>query len=125
VPHAVSQTNELQADAFAIDAMRHVGVPPLGMFHFFTVLSRMEGHVPTTHPLSGSRMLQIAAALENTPGDFVPFNESRSKWEPIIRDFGHQFRTLVPVMDDPALRSQLSAQARFATWPELSKKCPQ
>lgn len=118
-----SQAQELQADRFAIDAMRHVGVPPVGMLHFFTILSRMEGYVPTTHPLSGSRMIQIASALENFPGDFVPPNENKSRWKPIIREYGHKFRTLIPVMDDPALRRQLSTQARFAAWSELRKKC--
>jgi hypothetical protein len=119
-----AQEQELQADRFAIETMRHIGVPPVGMFYFFTVLSRMEGSVPTTHPLSGSRLIQIAAALEQNPGDFVPPNESRSRWVPIIRDYAYKFRTLIPVMDNALLRDQLGSQARFASWSELRRRCP-
>lgn len=120
-----AQRQEMEADRYAIDTMRHVGVPPLGMFHFFTVLSRMEGSVPTTHPLSGSRLLQIATALEQSPEDFVPPNESKSQWVPVIRHYGSQFRTLIPVIDNFVLREQLGRQARFASWSELRQSCPQ
>lgn len=118
-----AQQQELQADHFAIEAMRHIGVPPIGMFYFFTSLSRMEGSVPITHPLSGSRLVQIATALEQSPGDFVPPNESKSRWTPVIRTYARQFRTLIPVMDNSALREQLRAQARFAKWSELRHSC--
>ena len=120
-----AQRQEMQADRYAIDAMRHVGVPPLGMFPFFTMLSRMEGSVPITHPLSGSRLLQIARALEQSPEDFVPPNESKSRWVPVIRHYGSQFRTLIPVVDNPALRAQLTSEAQFTSWSALRRSCPQ
>ena len=119
-----AQQQELEADRFAIETMRHIGVPPVGMFYFFTVLSRMEGRVPNTHPLSGSRLIQIASALEQNPGDFVPPNESRRKWAPVIRNYAHQFRTLLPVVDNSVLREQLDRQASFAPWSELRRSCP-
>jgi hypothetical protein len=120
---AEAQRQELEADRYAIEAMRHIGVPPMGMFHAFSALSRMEG-VPTTHPLSGARMLQIAEALEQAPGDFVPPDESKSRWAPVIHSYGSQFRTLVPVVDSPILRQELAQEARSADWSEPSRRCP-
>jgi hypothetical protein len=123
VATAKALEQEMQADAYAIEAMRHVGVPPVGMFHFFTVLSRMEASVPESHPLSGSRLLQIAVALEEAPHDFVPPNESASVWAPVIRSLGRSFRPLIPVIDDLSLRHELWRQARFANWSELRYHC--
>lgn len=118
-----AQAQELQADRYAIDVMRYIGVPPLGMFSFFTILARMEGLVATTHPLSGSRLLQIATAMEQFPGDFVPPNESKSAWAPVIMGYGQKFRSLIPVVDNPALRQQLILNARNAHWSELMQLC--
>lgn len=118
-----ARQQELEADAYALRMMRHIGVPPLGMFHFFTVLSRVEGVIPTTHPLSGQRLMQIVNALENYPADFVPPNESPSHWAPIIQTYANGFRGLVPVIDNPELRANLTAQARNARWSELAQLC--
>ena len=119
---AQAQVQEMEADRFAIDAMRHIGVPPLGMFHFFTAFSRMEG-IPTNHPLSGARLSQIAEALERSPEDFIPPNESKSRWESVIRIYAQNFRQLIPVIDNPVLRKQLTQQARDKNWSELQQLC--
>jgi hypothetical protein len=118
-----SHEQELQADRFAIDAMKHIGVPPLGVLHLFTILSRMEGYVLTPYPLSESRIIQIASALERSPGDFIPPNENEKKWEPVVRHLGIEFRFLIPIICNTELRKQLNEQARLTTWEELKRSC--
>lgn len=123
ISRSQAQQQELEADAYALQIMRHIGVPPLGMFHFFTVLSRVGDAIPTRHPLSEQRLMQFVYNLENYPSDFVPPGESQAQWAPVVQAYANQFRSLVPLIDIPRLREFLAWKAQEASWEELPQKC--
>jgi hypothetical protein len=77
-----SISNEMKADAFAVDVMQRTSLPPLGIMVFFMADAQMEDYPPrpnATHPLSADRLRALAARLSDrtlalkiaTLGDFL------------------------------------------------------
>lgn len=124
-----SQTQEREADAYALDAMAAIGYEPLGLAFFFTAAAMMEGG-QSTHPLSGSRMDAAARAVEARPRAFVDRGEpDPDAWVPRLLDLARQIRAAIPLADDPQQRASLAGTASrldFATLRSMHEKlCPQ
>lgn len=83
---AESQATEKEADAFATEMFRRIGVVPAGMVLFFTVLihwllnrgdfssdSAWEEYVKggTTHPVSTERLKAISSEIKSNPDGFT------------------------------------------------------
>lgn len=61
---------EIRADRFAVEVMRRIGLPPLGMLVFFLADAHWADFPASpedTHPLSGARVRALARAVEE-PG---------------------------------------------------------
>lgn len=61
---------ETACDTFALNVMRRMRTPPLGMVLFFSVLAPLDAEA-TTHPLNVDRLQAFANALRDKPEDFI------------------------------------------------------
>jgi hypothetical protein len=114
---------EIEADRFALETMRNIGVPPLGAVIYFTVHSLLEGKTPYTHPLSGSRITAIAEALEADPVSFVSAERDPAMKVPVVLDLAHQMRTRAAVIDDEQMQSFLLSRTVATKWSDLRTAC--
>ena len=70
ISSAEAIAQETACDAFALDVMRRMRTPPLGMVLFFSVLAPLDAEA-TTHPLNVDRLQAFANALRDKPEDFI------------------------------------------------------
>jgi hypothetical protein len=86
IPLEQAKENELEADAFAVELLRRIGLPPLGVTHFFmasTYLGRHRGDFVSdadwehylrteyTHPVSTHRLRILSQNLKQHARDFA------------------------------------------------------
>lgn len=124
---ADAQKQEAEADLFAMQVLRRMRLPPLGMTVWFMAASMrdplIEGSPSQTHPLTSSRLRAIAAELRRRPGDFIePANRGRITPEQILAVAG-DIDGIGRLLDDPDLRSFLRERGRRATPALLSSAC--
>ncbi len=86
IPMHQARQNELQADHFAIEMMRRIGVAPMGITQFFMAALYLSSHrgdfstdaqweaylrTRSTHPLSPQRMRELSLQLKAHAADFA------------------------------------------------------
>lgn len=78
VSTATACRNEEQADAFALELMRRIGVAPLGMAVFFSTLAHLEPSAvdgrprpQSTHPVTAERIRAIGKAIGENLKDYA------------------------------------------------------
>jgi hypothetical protein len=94
--YAQSRANEQQADRFAAEVMRRVGLPPLGMLVFFFADASWAGYPSQeedTHPLSGDRLRALAQHVDDA-------------------SMAEKLRLIGQMLDDPDIRTGLAASGR-------------
>jgi hypothetical protein len=120
-----AQKHEMDADAFALEVMRRIGVPPVGMTFYFLIQSRMEPipgdpdyqrycRLPHTHPLSALRILKVAEGIEAHVDDFARLQKDPLSWEKRLRGDATKVREIARTLADPQMRRFLSAKAQSA-----------
>jgi hypothetical protein len=133
-----AQAQETASDAFAIDVMRRIGVPPIGLTYFFLVASRLErspGEFFTTdayetylrgevtHPVSAIRILQIANSLETNIGAFSRLQDNPVLWQVQLRNMASMLREISSTLDDRGMRRYLAERARSADMGAFRRAC--
>lgn len=137
--HAVDETvteeefqqHELDADAFALEVMRRIQVPPTAMTFYFLTSSRLEP-IPGdldyvrqrhSHPASTQRILQVAAAMEAHIADFAQGQKDHHSWQTRLQTEVGELRTLAGTLNNPQMRRLLSLQAQNADIPAFRHAC--
>lgn len=110
------RNQEIEADQFAIEAMRRIGQVPLGLELWFDVerIRHFEGlqHVaagkfPTEaewqkyiagldHPVTNERLDAITVAIEKAPDSFARNQTNQALWTERWKNFAQYFRLAVP-----------------------------
>lgn len=135
-----AQRQETQADAFALEVMRRIAVPPLSMVHFFTLVSRLERSPAdfdtpqqyeaylrqhASHPVSARRILAVADALQTHAASYVITQKDPKAWELRILEASRQLREIGNTLDDRAMRRFLTDRARSINPASLRAGCRQ
>jgi hypothetical protein len=138
VTAAQAQRQEEEADAFALQVMRRIGVPPLALVQFFTLVSRLEPspvefrttaeyeayvRQEATHPVSGLRILAVAQAIEDGKADFARLQTEPKVWEAKLQTAVEQLRIIGRDMDDSKLRRFLAETAETIDVVGLAAGC--
>ncbi len=121
-----AQKQEIEADAFALEVMRRIGLVPLGMTYFFLIASRLEPtpadfpsaaeyenylHQRATHPVSAMRILTIADEIESDTDAFVRSEKNPASTKLILQAMVPQLRKIAQTLDDPKMRIFLEQKA--------------
>jgi hypothetical protein len=114
-----AQTQEMQADEFALNLMRRISVPPVGMALCFAVVSRLEpapGDYPNpqeyedivkktfTHPLTSQRLLAISNGIRSNADAFSQGQKDPARWRPRIVQIADEIEVIGKTLDDPKIR---------------------
>jgi hypothetical protein len=124
-----AQQQEGQADAFALDVLRRIGVAPVGLAFFFLIASRLEatpGDFATladyeeflqqraTHPVNSLRLLEVATNLENNAGAFSRLQANPALWVGRLQGDAAKLREIAQTLDDRRMRLFMAERARTA-----------
>lgn len=123
---AEARAQEAEADRFAMEVLRRVRLPPLGMAVWLTAVSMrdplVEGSPRQTHPLSASRLHAIASGLRHSPEDFIGPTDRRMSVASIL-GVADSLDTLGRQLGDRDLRSVARERGRLATPALLAGAC--
>lgn len=102
-----SRQQESEADAFAVELMARMHAPPVGIVFYFNMVAPFECPARSTHPMSGTRIERLAAALRANGPLFVQDKPSPQHelmlLESVIQGLGQVARLL----DDPDIREAM------------------
>jgi hypothetical protein len=124
-----AQQQETAADLYALEVMRRIAVPPIGLGHLFLIMSRLERspgdfdspeefedylRQEATHPVSSLRLTKVADAIEDHIDDFARTqpdpSSARSKLEWLVP----QLRQIADTLDDRQIRRLLAERGQRA-----------
>jgi hypothetical protein len=124
-----AQQQERQADAFALDVLRRIGVAPLGLTYCFLIASRLEAtpgdfasfadyeeflRQRATHPVNSLRLLEIAANIERNAEAFSRLQADPAVWVSRLLADAAQLRKIAETLDDRRMRLFMADRARTA-----------
>lgn len=124
---AKAQAQEAEADQFAMNVLRRMRLPPMGMTVWFMAISMrdplVEGSPRQTHPMTSDRLQAIASELRRNPEDFIePANQDTWTTND-IRAVASKIDTIARNLADPDLRSFVRERGRLATPALLANAC--
>lgn len=135
-----AQRQEAEADAFALEVMRRIAVPPLGLAHFFMLVSRLENSpadFPSiaqyeaylqqreTHPVSSHRILALADALQENAASYVRTQSAPEYWERRMLAMVRDLRTVGQTLDNRDMRRYLAQRSKSVGVASLGVACKQ
>ena len=124
-----AQAQEIEADAFALDVMRRISVPALGVVHFFVLASRLEPaaggvvRLAATHPVSARRIAAIADSIDANVRAFTKLQPDRRAAEASLRARVQLLRGIAGILDDNRMRTFLEDRARNADLSAFRRAC--
>lgn len=135
---AQAQRQETEADAFALEVMRRIAVPPLSMAHFFMLVSRLEKspadfetqaeyeaylRTRATHPISSRRIIAVANALQANAASYARLQPNPQAWTQRIGMIAGQVRAVGETLDDPKMRQFMTMRSRTIAPASLRAGC--
>jgi predicted Zn-dependent protease len=133
-----AQRQETEADAFALEVMRRIAVPPLSMAHFFMLLSRLESSPAdfatpeqyevylrqrASHPVSSQRILAVADALQANAASYARLQPNSQAWTQRVQLIASQVRVVGQNLDDRKMRRFLTDRAKSVAPASLRTGC--
>jgi hypothetical protein len=136
VPREQARANEAAADQFALDVMRRLGQPPIGVHFFFAAASHYVGSRADfasdadyanwlshdTHPLSSQRMVAVAASMRNNAAEFAKLQNDVGKTTQTIKYFAGQVDEIARLLEDPKLQKLIANRATSTTLAGLAPR---
>jgi hypothetical protein len=133
-----AQRQEAEADAFALEVMRRIAVPPLSMAHFFMLVARLESSPAdfdtpaeyeiylrsrATHPISSQRIIAVADALQANAASYVRSQPDPRAWTQRVMLIAGQVRAVGQTLDDRQMRRFMSQRSRTIAPASLRAGC--
>lgn len=133
-----AQRQETEADAFALEVMRRIAVPPLSMAHFFMLVSRLESSPAdfdtakeyeaylrqrASHPVSAQRIVAVADALQANAASYARLQSDPQAWTKQVLVLAGQVRQVGQTLDDRSMRRFLTLRARTVDPASLRAGC--
>lgn len=120
-----AQKNEAEADAFALEIMRRIGEPPLGMVLYFTVRAHLESpeirdgkvvnYSGSTHPLTSDRLRAIAAGIVENAAAFSRTSTDAAKTTAALKSVADKLKEIANGLDDAGVQALLRQKGQTAT----------
>lgn len=138
VARAQARNNEAQADQFAIDVTRRMGVAPVGIVFFFQALAHAtpnrgdfsdddayDAHLrQATHPLTNDRLRLLAAAFRKNPGDFAKEYQDAAEGIKNVTFIANQLSQVADILADRGVQRLISEVGRKTTLSTLAPRRP-
>lgn len=120
-----SQANEKQADRFATEIMRRIGVPPIGMSFFFLFVAHYDSHrgdfssekewkeyllKVSTHPLTTERLQALTSDLEARAEDFTKTEPDRRASLQRVRYASQIAARAAKLISDPEMQKSMRSK---------------
>lgn len=130
-----AQANEAEADRFANEIMRRIGVAPGGMATFFVAMAHWSANrgdfasdamwqeflsTESTHPFTASRMKALAADLRTNPADFsVEASDTQTGIKNVLF-IASQIDQVANILEDLQVQRSIAAKAKATSLASLS-----
>ena len=124
-----AQQQETAADLYALEVMRRIAVPPIGLAYLFLIMSRLERspgdfdsteeyedylRQEATHPVSSLRLTKVADAIEEHTEAFSRTQPDPSSARSTLEWLVPQLRQIADTLDDRQIRRLLADRGRSA-----------
>lgn len=136
VTRVEARANEAEADSFALNIMRRVGEPPIGVPFFFALLSHA---VPSqadyankpaydralseaTHPLTSQRMRAAATVMRANAQDFAKLQVNRELARARVIEAAKQVDDIAEQLDDLKVQRAIAQRALLVRFPDLAPR---
>jgi hypothetical protein len=134
-----AQRQEIEADNFALNLMRRISVPPVGVSFFFMIASRFESapgdfqsisefesylQERSTHPLTSDRLINIANYIRDNADDFTRGQRQPARWHQRIISLSEDIRNIGLTLDDRNIRELQRVRSFRVTSNDLINACP-
>lgn len=121
-----AQENEAEADRFATEIMRRIGVAPLGMAQLFMAMAHLSAgrgdfaddtawqrylRDEATHPLTAHRLRDMAEGLRAAAGDFSAERLDREAARETVLYVADQLAGIGEILEDPGIHRLFLARA--------------
>jgi len=122
-----AQANELQADRFANEIMRRIGVAPGGMVEMFMAFAHYSPtrgdfssdkawdkflKTSATHPVTSVRLRSMAADLKRSPANFSVAETDRQAGSKRVLYIASQIEGIADILDDLKMQRFISGKGR-------------
>jgi hypothetical protein len=133
-----AQRQEIEADNFALNLMRRISVPPVGIAFFFMIASRFEsapgdfGSISAyesylreraTHPLTSARLISVADYIRDNAHDFTRGQQQPSRWYSRIIALSNDIRNIGLTLNDRNIRELQRMRSIEITPNDLRNAC--
>ena len=123
IPLNEARQNELQADEFAMELMRRIGVPPLGITNYFMAALYLTAHrgdfgsdqewerylrERSTHPLSSERLKRLSEKLKRNVGDYARMEPDINNAIAQVNYAAGQLEGIARILDDPKIMGAIA-----------------
>jgi hypothetical protein len=130
----VRRRYEMDADRFAIDVFRRMGLAPVSIVPFFLIATHLQWHrgdfqterewmawqrEQASHPLSGQRLRALASELRRAPGEFARNLANPTRAVGAVRSAARQIDSIAPLLDDELLQRHAAIVGRQIPLGEL------
>lgn len=137
IPLNKARKNELQADEFAMEVMRRIGVLPLGITNFFMAALYLTAHrgdfasdkewelylrEKSTHPLSSERMKRLSIQLKKNAYDYARLEPDINKTILQVNYAAGQLEEIAQILDDKKIMGAIAHIGRTTTLASLAPR---
>lgn len=137
ITSAQAQAQEIEADTFALDVMRRIGVAPTAMSQFFMLSTRFEAApqdfqspadyqaqlARSTHPVSALRLEKVAANIEDNLAAYANAQDDPPAYRKALADNVDDLRRIASEINDSSMREYLELRLRDVDAKRLSSSC--
>lgn len=134
---AQAQSQEIEADTFALDVMRRIAVAPLAMSQFFMVSTRFEAtqqdfqsateysaHLAgSTHPVSALRLEKVAANIEDNLAAYANAQDDPQAYRAALTSSVAELRLIASELTDNSMREYLAKKLQDIDPARLATSC--
>jgi hypothetical protein len=134
-----AQNNETEADLFATEIMRRIGIAPAGMVYFFTAAihwSRNLGDFDnqsswenywksvSTHPVTSDRLMGIARLLRENAVYFTKYETNETSAVQRVLMMAENIDSIAVILDDPDIQRSIRIKGLATTTETLQPRYP-
>ncbi len=136
--YSQSRRNEAQADEFALELMRRVNIPPMGMAFFFTAyahfvknqsdFNKIEDYqkylMSDTHPLEGSRAIALGNGIRKRSNNFARIQNNPILYRQVFKNLGTKIIKIGKNLNSASTQLAMTLQGSSTTLKALAPKRP-
>ncbi len=121
-----SRKDETEADEFALELMRRIKMPPMGMLYFFSTYAHFvktrsdfrnekeyyEYLMNQTHPLEGNRIIALGEGMKLRAKDFAQIQDNPTLFLKVFEDIGSKIIEIGKNLNSPSIQIAMTLQGK-------------